>query len=884
MWPWSPWLGGSSARSGGLDEPRLDAELAEPQPIVGAELDRGPRGERDPLAAGVLEQVARQLALELVLVALELLAVVGREPDRVLVRGVDARQRLDAVLVHLARQLARDLDRAHLGPEGTRERAFDEAGELGFEGSQHAHGRLERWIPVRRAVMFGDQSIPRPCADHRQHARHDRAGGQPARLGEAGAAGHGGGPGGQRGGPGGGADDVERERAAAHEPRQHDRGGRPQRREQQHAGGRERLEHLAGARPAPCRRRARDRAAARRAAATTGRRRRAPRAPTRRARGPPRRGRRPPARPGRARARPPAATTSSPRRRSSSGGTTAAAATSAAASGHGPASAATQPAAAISQPTRGKSATSRNAADRARERRDESSPVAAPALARPAASAAAPGPRRAQRRRRRGPAAAAGGRALERVRGDRAAVVGDLRQRVGERVGQLVERAARLGIGRQRAVERRAQLRRQVAPARAQRRQHGADQPRGRRRARPAHRVGAGQRLVEHERERVEVGALVDALAGRLLGRHVGERADHVAGAGQRLVAGQVGDAEVGQLGRHVRLVGHDHVLRLDVAVDHAALVGVAERLGEREADAQDVAVAERAVALQHVERAAAHQLGDQVATVAIVAGVVDRHDPRVVEARRGQRLALRALGRRPVGGNQLQRHVPVEPLVVRRVDGPEAARPQPRAEPVAAGDERAARDLGDVHPDPLRRARPGPFRPVPPRGLVLLDPSIWVDQVRRDGAAPRGDELPALSFFDEDDEPRRTPRPRRASPAGGGVATADSQTLLIRRGVALVGGILVLLLLLFFVNSCRDRAARERAEGLQPPALDDRHGLLAAGRRPVLPAARGGRRRPAAGAADGDLGATASRPSSSTSRPSGSTSRATCAARSRRH
>ena len=63
------------------------------------------------------------------------------------------------------------------------------------------------------------------------------------------------------------------------------------------------------------------------------------------------------------------------------------------------------------------------------------------------------------------------------------------------------------------------------------------------------------------------------------------------------------------------------------------------------------------------------------------------------------------------------------------------------------------------------------------------------------------------MSFFDEDDEPRRTPRPRRARPAGGGgVATADSQTLLIRRAVALVGGILLLFLLLFFVNSCRDR------------------------------------------------------------------------------
>ena len=68
-----------------------------------------------------------------------------------------------------------------------------------------------------------------------------------------------------------------------------------------------------------------------------------------------------------------------------------------------------------------------------------------------------------------------------------------------------------------------------------------------------------------------------------------------------------------------------------------------------------------------------------------------------------------------------------------------------------------------------------------------------------------RGDELPALSFFDEDDEPRRTPRPRRARPAGGGVATADSQTLLIRRAVAGVGIVVVLLLLVLVVRSCQN-------------------------------------------------------------------------------
>jgi hypothetical protein len=60
------------------------------------------------------------------------------------------------------------------------------------------------------------------------------------------------------------------------------------------------------------------------------------------------------------------------------------------------------------------------------------------------------------------------------------------------------------------------------------------------------------------------------------------------------------------------------------------------------------------------------------------------------------------------------------------------------------------------------------------------------------------------LSFFDEDDEPRRSPRPRRGRPAGG-VATADSQTLLVRRLIAGGLAVLVLVLLVVAVKACRD-------------------------------------------------------------------------------
>jgi hypothetical protein len=57
------------------------------------------------------------------------------------------------------------------------------------------------------------------------------------------------------------------------------------------------------------------------------------------------------------------------------------------------------------------------------------------------------------------------------------------------------------------------------------------------------------------------------------------------------------------------------------------------------------------------------------------------------------------------------------------------------------------------------------------------------------------------LSFFDEDDETRRSPRPRRSAAVGD--PSADQQTLLLRRAIA-VGGLIVLLFLLFFlVRSC---------------------------------------------------------------------------------
>ena len=133
---------------------------------------------------------------------------------------------------------------------------------------------------------------------------------------------------------------------------------------------------------------------------------------------------------------------------------------------------------------------------------------------------------------------------------------------------------AAIGAGLQAGVDRVAELARQVGTEPAQRAQAAADRARRRRRGGAAVRVLAAPALVQRQRQRVDVGLRAGGAALGLLGRHVGEGADDVAGRGQRGAVGEAGDAEVHQLGARLALVGDEHVLRLDVAVDDARASG----------------------------------------------------------------------------------------------------------------------------------------------------------------------------------------------------------------------------------------------------------------------------------------------------------------------
>ncbi len=83
----------------------------------------------------------------------------------------------------------------------------------------------------------------------------------------------------------------------------------------------------------------------------------------------------------------------------------------------------------------------------------------------------------------------------------------------------------------------------------------------------------ACEHLIEHNAHRIDVGFAVGHIAARLLGRDIVNRTDRLIGHGARRLVGEARNAEVRHLDGAV-LQEHD-VLRLDVAVNDAALVGV---------------------------------------------------------------------------------------------------------------------------------------------------------------------------------------------------------------------------------------------------------------------------------------------------------------------
>ena len=116
----------------------------------------------------------------------------------------------------------------------------------------------------------------------------------------------------------------------------------------------------------------------------------------------------------------------------------------------------------------------------------------------------------------------------------------------------------------------------------------------------PLERRLAGQHLVDQDAQRVQVGLVAD-LGGPadLLGGHVGGRPQGPPGGRQGGGVEVLGDPEVGQL--DLALAGDHQVRRLEVAVDHAVLVRVVQRVADLDGQVDHLAPGERPALLEDV-------------------------------------------------------------------------------------------------------------------------------------------------------------------------------------------------------------------------------------------------------------------------------------------
>ena len=196
------------------------------------------------------------------------------------------------------------------------------------------------------------------------------------------------------------------------------------------------------------------------------------------------------------------------------------------------------------------------------------------------------------------------------------------------------------------------------------------------------------QALVQQAGERVQVGAAVHRLAFELLGCEVGGRAERAA-VQQRaaLVDEAAGEAEVCDV--HVLAGVEQDVGRLHVAVDEAARVRRVQRARDLRADPDGPCRVERPFAAQqHCQIAPLDVAHGQVEAAVYVARVVDRDGVRVLERRCQLALAqepfTEALVQSQLRGDELDRHRPLQPAVIRPVDDSHPALADQLFQPVA--------------------------------------------------------------------------------------------------------------------------------------------------------------------------------------------------------
>jgi hypothetical protein len=203
-----------------------------------------------------------------------------------------------------------------------------------------------------------------------------------------------------------------------------------------------------------------------------------------------------------------------------------------------------------------------------------------------------------------------------------------------------------------------------------------------------------GDRLHQHQGQRVDVGLPVEGGTLSLLRRGVAGRSQHGIG---RLRPGRLGqrpgDPEVGD--GEAALVVEQQVGGLDVPVDETLAVGIVQAVGHLEPHLEGLGRGEAVPPVQEIPKAAPlEELKHQVRAVLGLAPVVDPHDVGVVERRRllglGSEAAQEDLVLGQAGVKDLHRHAPTQGDVLGEEDVGRAPRSDGRHQAVPAAQDSA--------------------------------------------------------------------------------------------------------------------------------------------------------------------------------------------------
>ena len=184
----------------------------------------------------------------------------------------------------------------------------------------------------------------------------------------------------------------------------------------------------------------------------------------------------------------------------------------------------------------------------------------------------------------------------------------------------------------------------------------------------------AREQVVEQRAQRIDVAARTDfaELLRGLFGRHVARRTKRLTAHGQvRAVRQLFGQTEVGDARLVERI--NEHVGRFEVAVQHAALMGIVDGLCDLFYVPRRLFGRQRSCAYEIGKIVPLDEIHREIGLAFRLAHFVDTDDVRMLETRRCLRLRTEPFDRRPAGEltgqDHLERHLTVEIGLVSAID-----------------------------------------------------------------------------------------------------------------------------------------------------------------------------------------------------------------------